>query len=57
MKLNRAEPELLAEWYGFMVIYFERTSVWLDEYKYIILEHCTSAYFYENTTPYDIKKL
>lgn len=55
--LNRAKPELLGEWYGFMVLDFDKTSVWIEEYADIILKNCDTAHYWNNENPYEIKKL
>ena len=53
----RTRPELLGEWYGFMVLDCHKTAVWMDEYKNIILRHCDTAHYCDDINPYEWKKL
>ena len=54
---GRAKPELLGEWYGFMVLDCHKTSVWIDEYKEILLKYCDTAHYWDDNNPYIVNKL
>lgn len=54
---DRPRPELLAEWFGFMVLDCHKTAVWMDEYKEILLKHCDTVHYWDDYDPYNVKKL
>ena len=55
--LDRARPDLLGEWYGFMVLDCHKTAPWMDEYKAILLANCDTAHYFDDINPYEMKKL
>lgn len=50
-------PEIIAGWYGHIVLDCEKFPVYLDEYKDIILKHCDSAIYWHDSEPYKKHKL
>lgn len=56
-KLKIVKPTLLGEWYGFMVLNFYKTPIFMDEYAKIILKYCDSCHYWNDINPYEIKKI
>jgi hypothetical protein len=44
-----SRPEMIAEWYGYMVIDFDKTFI--PEYERMILKCCDSAYYFTDLDP------
>jgi len=56
-KIAKFEPTVRAEWYGHIVLNCEKFPIYLDEYKGIILKHCDSAIYWNDSEPYKKQKL
>ncbi len=56
-KQGGGEPEIIAEWYGHIVLDTDKTPVDLDRYKKIILDNCDTAIYWVDSTPYKKEEL